>query len=176
MRIIVDEAIHLTEVRPTDTAALVEFLSDKEIYDRTLRIPHPYTEADADHWLKLVAQAAEQNGQPVHFAIRNESGRMIGGCGFDGVDIGKSHRGELGYWLAKPSWGGGIMTRAVGHVCRFAFAEFGLAKIVAHVLAINTASARVLEKNGFVQEGCLRSHYLKDGKFIDAKLYGLLPR
>ena len=45
---------------------------------------------------------------------------------------------------------------------------------VLQVFTGNPASARVLEKCGFVQEGYLRKHYLKDGKFIDARLFGLL--
>ena len=33
---------------------------------------------------------------------------------------------------------------------------------------------RVLEKCGFVQEGLLRKQFVKDGKFLDAKLFALL--
>jgi RimJ/RimL family protein N-acetyltransferase len=32
----------------------------------------------------------------------------------------------------------------------------------------------VLEKCGFEQEGLLRSHYLKEGRLIDARAYGLV--
>jgi RimJ/RimL family protein N-acetyltransferase len=35
---------------------------------------------------------------------------LISGLGFDALTIGKSHRAEIGYWLAKPYWGRGIMT------------------------------------------------------------------
>jgi ribosomal-protein-alanine N-acetyltransferase len=66
------------------------------------------------------------------------------------------------------------MTAVVQRVCRHAFEEFGLVKITAHVFSHNTASARVLEKCGFQQEGFLRKHFLKDGQFIDARLFGLL--
>ena len=66
------------------------------------------------------------------------------------------------------------MTAVVQRVCQHAFEEFGLVKIIAHVFTINPASARVLEKCGFIQEGLLRKHFLKDGKFIDARLFALL--
>lgn len=88
--------------------------------------------------------------------------------------MGKSHRAEVGYWLAKPFWGRGIMTAVVRRLCRHAFDEYGLAKITAQVSLHNPASARVLEKCGFQQEGCLRKHFLKDGRFIDARLFALL--
>ena len=66
------------------------------------------------------------------------------------------------------------MTAVVQRVCQHAFAEFGLVKITAHVFTHNPASARVLEKCGFVQEGLLRKQFVKDGKFIDVKLFALL--
>jgi ribosomal-protein-alanine N-acetyltransferase len=65
------------------------------------------------------------------------------------------------------------MTAVVQRVCRHAFEELGLVKITAHVFSDNQASARVLEKCGFRQEGFLRKHYLKDGRLIDARLFAL---
>ena len=174
MRIVVNDQVHLSEFRPSDKPALIEHLNDRDIYDRTLRIPFPYTEADADEWLALAAKITQQQGQPVHFAIRTGDDSLIGGCGFDGFQVGKSHRAEVGYWLAKPYWGRGIMTAVVQRGCQHAFDEFGLVKITAHVFTHNPASARVLEKCGFQQEGFLRKHFLKDGKFIDGRIFGLL--
>ena len=66
------------------------------------------------------------------------------------------------------------MTAVVQRACRHAFGDFGLAKITAHVFAHNPASARVLAKCGFQEEGYLRRHFLKDGQFVDARLFGLL--
>jgi RimJ/RimL family protein N-acetyltransferase len=174
MKIVVRDQVHLSEFQASDKDALVSHLNDRDIYDRTLRIPFPYTDADADEWLALVAKITQQQGRQVHFAIRSADDSLIGGCGFDGFQVGKSHRAEVGYWLARPFWGRGIMTVVVQRVCQHAFEELGLAKITAHVFSHNPASARVLEKCGFQQEGFLRKHFLKDGRFIDARLFGLL--
>jgi RimJ/RimL family protein N-acetyltransferase len=173
MKIAVNDQVHLTEFRSSDRDALVAHLNDRDIYERTLRIPFPYTEADADEWLAVGAKITQQQGQPVHFVIRGPDDGLIGGCGLDGFQLGYSHRAEIGYWLAKPYWGRGIMTAVVQRVCRHAFDELGLSKITAHVFSFNAASARVLQKSGFVQEGLLREHYLKDGKLIDARLFAL---
>ena len=174
MKIVVNDEIHLSEVRPSDKDALVAHLNDRDIYDRTLRIPFPYTEKDADGWFDRVAKITEQQGRPVNFAIRSADDSLIGGCGFHDFHEGKSHLAEVGYWLAKPFWGRGIMTAAAERLCHLAFEELGLAKITAHVLAPNLASARVLEKCGFQQEGYLRQHFLKDGRFLDVRLFGRL--
>ena len=173
MKILVNDQIHLSEFHVSDRDALVAHLNDRDIYERTLRIPFPYTEADADSWLALDNKITSQQGQPVHWAIRLGEA-LIGGCGFEGIQVGKSHRAEVGYWLAKPFWGRGIMTAVVRRVCQHAFEELGLEKISAHVFAHNPASARVLEKCGFQQEGFLRKHYRKDGQLLDARLFALL--
>jgi RimJ/RimL family protein N-acetyltransferase len=174
MKIFVNDRIHLAEIRSQDKVAYLEHLKEKEIYDHTLRIPFPYTEADADQWLALVAKSTQEHGQPVNWAICNEADALIGGIGFEGLTIGTSHRAEIGYWLAKPYWGRGIMTAVVKKACAYAFAEWNLVKITAHVFTTNPASARVLEKCGFEREGYLKKHYRKDGRLIDAWLYGLL--
>jgi RimJ/RimL family protein N-acetyltransferase len=174
MKIVVNEQISLSEFCSSDKDTLIAYLNDRDIYDRTLRIPFPYTAAHADEWLALYAKTSEAQGRPVNWAIRSADDALIGGCGFDGFQVGRSHRSEIGYWLAKPFWGRGMMTAVVQLVCQHAFKEFGLVKITAHVFSHNPASARVLEKCGFQEEGYLRKHYLKDDKFIDARLFALL--
>lgn len=174
MNIVVTSQVHLSEFHSSDKPALVQHLNDREIYARTLRIPFPYTAAAADEWLALYAKTTVKQGRPVHFAIRSADNALIGGCGFNGIEVGASHLAEVGYWLAKPFWGRGIMTAVVERLCRHAFEEFGLVKITANVHAHNQASTRVLEKCGFQQEGYLHRHFLKDGQFVDARLFGLL--
>jgi RimJ/RimL family protein N-acetyltransferase len=99
---------------------------------------------------------------------------MIGAVGADNLEPGIDYKAEIGYWLAKPYWGRGIMTDAVGAFIEYAFDEFQLEKLVAHVFDLNTGSTGVLEKNGFQLEGRLRKHYLKNGGMVDARVYGLL--
>jgi RimJ/RimL family protein N-acetyltransferase len=173
MQIEIAAGICLTEYCRSDIESLVAFLNDRDIYDRTLRIPFPYTVSDAEEWLGNVAREREQNGEPVHWAIRHGD-QAIGGIGLHEFVVGRSHRAEIGYSLAKPYWGNGIMTAAVKSVCRHAFANLGLVRVHAHVFSFNTPSTRVLEKCGFEQEGYLRKHFIKDGKYIDAKIYGLV--
>ena len=174
MKLIVNERIHLSGFRPSDKAACIEYLNDKDIYDRTLRIPFPYTEGDFERWLAIDERATSEHGQLVHWAIRQADDRLIGAIGFEDLAIGKSHRADVGYWLAKPHWGQGIMTRVVERACRHAFETWGLVKIGAYVFTFNPASARVLEKCGFEREGFLKKHCLKDEQYIDAWLYGLV--
>jgi RimJ/RimL family protein N-acetyltransferase len=83
---------------------------------------------------------------------------------------------EIGYWLAKPYWGQGIMTDVVRLACDFALAEWKRVRIIAHVFDFNRASARVPEKNGFEFEGLLRKHHRKDGALLNSRLYTLVKQ
>jgi RimJ/RimL family protein N-acetyltransferase len=63
------------------------------------------------------------------------------------------------------------MTDAVKAVSEYAFEELGLHRIFAEPFITNPASARVLEKAGFVIEGTLRASAFKEGHVLDQLLY-----
>ena len=161
-------------MRLKDKFALLEHFKAKEIYNSTLNIPYPYSEADADQWLNRRMENIQRQDKEVTFAIRKDDGEMIGVVGADSFEIGASHRAEIGYWLARPYWGQGIMTDAVRAYVQYAFDDLKLLRLTAHVFPFNVGSARVLEKNRFKLEGRLRKHFRKEEKLYDAYLFGLL--
>ncbi|MGH7129529.1 MAG: GNAT family N-acetyltransferase [Planctomycetaceae bacterium] len=168
--IAVNESIRLTDFEWSDRAACVAHLNESEEFHRfTLTIPYPYTEADFEWWMGR--RIEERRGQPpsVSWAIRETRGTLIGACGLKAIVPG--HQAEIGYWLARPYWGRGVTTAVVQALCGFAVRELELVRLTAHVVAENAASARVLEKNGFQCEGRLRKHVLKDGQFLDSRLF-----
>lgn len=173
LRINIRDGFYLSAVSAADKPALLEHLLTRDVYDTTLNIPHPYSNSDADWWIRKRIEHTRQQGKEVTFAIR-DAGRLVGVVSADNFNIGLSHRAEIGYWLAKPYWGQGLMTASVKAFVNYAFAELEVIRLTAHVFEFNLASARVLEKNGFTLEGRLRKHLLKDGKLIDAQVYGLL--
>jgi RimJ/RimL family protein N-acetyltransferase len=73
--------------------------------------------------------------------------------------------------LGEDFWRRGIKTEAVAAVTDFCFDNFPLRRISAEVFANNPASARVLEKAGFIFEGRLKNHVVKDGQVLDSLLY-----
>jgi ribosomal-protein-alanine N-acetyltransferase len=165
--------LFLTEFLATDAQALVARLHHRAIYQWTLRIPYPYTPADAEAFLAMARGDAHRSDgtPPANLAIRRRD-ELVGGCGLQTDDSTFfAHRAELGYWVAPACWGQGIATLAVGALCRQAAGRFD--KLTACVFDGNQASARVLEKNGFTLEGRHPRHYRKDGKLIDSLCYGL---
>lgn len=173
-KIAVRDGVHLSGLQLTDKPALMEHLNSKDVYNSTLNIPHPYSEADADWWIHKRIEHARRIGQEVSFAIRDAEGKLIGVVSADDLEPGTTHRAEIGYWIARAYWGQGIMTDVVRAFVGYAFAELQLVRLTAHVFEFNAASARVLEKNGFKLEGRLRKHISKDGQLLDGRVYGLL--
>lgn len=73
---------------------------------------------------------------------------------------GPPHHLRLGYLLARPCWGQGLMHEALSLLLPAVWAEPQLWRIDAVVDVDNLASARLLERLGFTGEGLLRRHSL----------------
>lgn len=133
------------------------------------RFPYPYTLSDARNWLDSVVGVMPET----NFAI-TLADETIGGVGFTVQhDVGY-RSAEIGYWLGERFWGRGIATDALIAVTEYAFANYDLCRLYAHVFEWNPASARVLEKAGYRLEGRLRKSVTKNGQTIDQLMYAVV--
>jgi RimJ/RimL family protein N-acetyltransferase len=115
--------------------------------------------------------ASVHNQRREKFYCIEISGSAVGGIGFKpGEDVHR-HTAEIGYWLGEEFWGKGIMSEVVPAFVNYCFEKFSLKRISAAAYSSNPASARVLEKAGFVFEGRLRKNVVKDGQILDSLLY-----
>jgi ribosomal-protein-alanine N-acetyltransferase len=129
-------------------------------------VSRPYTSDDAHKFLQKTIDA-----EPVTNLCIEVEGLAAGVIDIRIAQDVHRHTATLGYWLGKDFWGRGIMTEAVAAFTDFCFEKFPLRRILAEVFANNPASARVLEKAGFVFEGRLKNNVIKDGKLLDSLLY-----
>lgn len=83
---------------------------------------------------------------------------------------------SLGYCFNYQAWGHGYATEAAGVLLDWAFDPLDLNHVQAEVDTRNHASARVLEKLGFVREGTLREDCIVGGEVSDSWVFGLLSR
>lgn len=83
---------------------------------------------------------------------------------------------ECGYVLARPYWGSGLMTEALSAVIRDCFNIPGVYRFQAFCHTANTASARVMEKNGMRLEGVLRRYHKTHAEEqpVDVCLYAIV--
>jgi RimJ/RimL family protein N-acetyltransferase len=173
MKILVDDDIYLDEPSKKDKDNLIRLLSDREIYKNTLRLPFPYTAKDADWWFSFVKENKKKAGIDLNFAIRAKDKQLIGGISYHMKYGLNSHKDELGYWLGRSYWNKGIMSKVVMSFCQYGFDSLHYKRIEATVFEHNLSSARVLEKCGFEYEGTLKKYVIKDGDFIDVRLYAI---
>ena len=164
--------VSLREWSMEDAADLKVAISNKKILDN-LRdgIPYPYTEEDAEEFIHA-ALAAEKETQ-YSFAVTYD-GKAIGSIGVFRKENVHRLTAELGYYIAEPYWGKGIMTEAVKQMCTYIFENTDIIRIFAEPYASNQASCRVLEKAGFQLEGTLRQNAVKNGQLVDMKMYAVL--
>jgi RimJ/RimL family protein N-acetyltransferase len=131
------------------------------------RFPHPYTLEDAR---KFLARAINEKQSEKVYCIEI-GGSAVGGIGLiPGEDVYRLSA-EFGYWLAEEFWGQGIMSELVPAFVKYCFENFSLTRMFAQTFSNNPASARVLEKAGFVFEGRLQKNVIKDGQILDSLLY-----
>ena len=127
---------------------------------------------------KKIADATESFRSGAHFLFgieRREDRSLIGTATVWNVSV-SNRRADLGYALARPRWGKGYMHEALHALVDHAFGTMSLNRLEADIDPRNAASARVLEKLGFVQEGMLRERWIVNGEISDTALYGLLAR
>jgi RimJ/RimL family protein N-acetyltransferase len=153
--------------RVSDIPAVVAHANNSKI-GRNLRdgFPHPYTPDDA----RAFIEHARSLVPPTRFAIAVQ-GEAVGSIGFTLHPNVERVSAEMGYWLGEAFWGRGIMTDAVRALTRYAIAAHGLTRVYAVPFEWNPASARVLEKAGFVCECRMRRSVIKEGQILDSFLY-----
>jgi [ribosomal protein S5]-alanine N-acetyltransferase len=127
------------------------------------------TKAQMDWYQDIFRQ-----GSGIWWAITRETvGDLIGTCGL--YNLQPQHRkAEIGYWLLPHYWGQGMMRLTLETVLAFGFEKLNLHRIEAYVETENAASAALLQKLGFQQEGTLRDAEIKHGRFISLDIYARL--
>jgi [ribosomal protein S5]-alanine N-acetyltransferase len=139
-----------------------------------------WSEADLSHRvytsrLKRGREEAKAGTDYTFFVFIRLGGRelLVGGLTLSNIRRRAAQFVTLGYWMGREYAGRGLMTEAVGIVIPFVFDTLNLHRIHAAFLPSNTASRRVLEKNGFREEGFAENYLQIDGKWCDHVLFGL---
>jgi RimJ/RimL family protein N-acetyltransferase len=138
--------------------------SDEEAVMRMSRMPWPCTVEAAKDWIELRIRP----GGHLFAVLLKRDETFIGCMGFHGplAEVG------FGYWIARPYWNRGYATEAAALVLAFA-RERGVRRVTADTFMENPASARVLEKAGFLCEGTLRRDFPERGGIKEVRVHTL---
>jgi RimJ/RimL family protein N-acetyltransferase len=144
---------------------------DREVASTTRLIPHPYDLSMAVQWLESLP-AQHERDELRNFAITLKAGgELIGSISLILNQVDR--HAELGYWVGRPYWNHGYATEASAVVVAHAFEKLHLHRVYAHYMSRNPASGRVMQKIGMRQEGIMRDHRFKWGKYEDLVVCGL---
>jgi len=152
-----------------DLDSLIQYANNYKIAKNLMNVfPHPYTKQDG---IKFIEANLKQSPLRV-FAIEIEN-KASGAIGiFPQPDI-QCKNAEIGYWLAEPFWGKGIITNAIQQIIQYGFATWEINRIYARPFGKNTASQKALIKAGFHLEATLEKTFYKFGEYHDECIYAI---
>lgn len=132
------------------------------------RRPTPYPVREAQRWLDETAKKDETEG--LFYAILADE-EYVGFITVERMEDVHCRDAEIGYLLKTREESKGIATWAVGEACKRAFEKMDIVRLTGYVFAANTASRKVMEKNGFVLEGVMKQALYKNGQLQDDCIY-----
>ena len=142
------ERMILRPWRESDADDLFKYASDPDVGPAGGWRAHTSGE-ESRRIIRDLLSAAE-----IYAIVLKETGETVGSVGLkfgEATDMtDEKDEAELGYWIAKPYWGQGLMTEAANALLRRAFGDVGLSKVWCGYYDGNVRSKRVQEKCGFV--------------------------
>ena len=136
----------------------------------------PWSERGRAQKFITASRQMAQEGTGARMAVDCISdGAFIGWCSLSSWNP-DYRSAALGYCYHDAAWGHGYATEAAHALLRWAFDTLDLNRVQAEADTRNVASARVLEKLGFVREGTLREDCVVNGEVSDSWVYGLIRR
>ena len=136
----------------------------------------PWSERGRAERFITVCREMAEGGTGVRLAVdRVSDATFIGWCSL-GRWNPDYRSASLGYCFGAEAWGHGYATESARGLLQWAFDTLDLNRVQAETDTRNVASARVLEKLGFVREGTLREDCIVNGDVSDSWVYGLLRR
>jgi RimJ/RimL family protein N-acetyltransferase len=162
----------LRELRLEDAHAVAARAGDRRVAKYLIAVPTPYPVSLAARWIAGRLSWWPARGVTLAIARRDDPDELLGTASLR--RFSRDRRAELGYWLGADAWGNGYATEAGAAIVDLGFRELGLERIYAQVLEGNSASCRVLEKLGMINEGTRRRHVRKGRRLHDVDMFGLL--
>lgn len=147
----------LRELTLADAPAILRNYSDVEV--TRWFFDQPFSELGQAQGLIRRFVRKYQTGKGITWGIclRSEK-QVIGTCGYEWYKTGGS--GEIGFDLARPWWGQGLMHEALEAVIVFGFEKLELCRIEADTYQNNTRSIALLERLGFQLDQTMVDSYM----------------
>ncbi|HEY2550182.1 MAG TPA: GNAT family protein [Streptosporangiaceae bacterium] len=170
---LVSARLILRRFRAADAAAFAAY-RDEPAVARYQSWDAPYSLAQAQEFIRdLDAAHPDTPGDWFQFAVtRRADGVLLGDCAAGVPD--DARQAEIGFTIAPRYQGNGYATEAVTLLLGYLFGERGKHRVTADCDVRNGASAAVLRRSGFRQEGHLLSATWAKGEWTDDLIFAIL--
>lgn len=101
------------------------------------------------------------------------TGAIVGGVNINNIVHARFQSAALGYWAYAGTAGRGYMSEGLRLVLRYAFGELGLHRLEANIQPGNTASIRLVKRNGFRYEGTSPDYLFISGAWRDHERWAI---
>jgi len=129
---------------------------------------------DTRIYFEEIANRIEGRSYYPHILIDTSHNHFIGFMDIKSIDWNVP-KAEIGYFIDSHYEGKGISTKALSLIVDFAIRTLGMRKLLIRTHSENYAARALAEKNGFQQEGIIRSDYKTSrGEAVDLVYYGLV--
>jgi RimJ/RimL family protein N-acetyltransferase len=156
--------------------ALSESLAEIGQWSEWIHKPDALSASERLKWLREGSADFERRKNLYMVAFERSSGRLIAGTGFHNIDWDIPSF-EIGYWVRTSATKRGYATEITTALAHYAFIALGARRVEVCHADGNDASARVIAKSGFTQEGILKNHHRHvDGRIGDTWVYALTDR
>jgi RimJ/RimL family protein N-acetyltransferase len=164
-RTIETQRLLLRPLRAGDAAAIAHQINTEKITHNLARVPFPYGLADAEEFLSWALPQQEKTRFSA-ICLKDDPETLRGCISYDRLSDKNSV--ELGYWLAVPLWGRGLMSEAVAAMTIDAFEVARVDLIAASYFVENPASGALLRKAGFEEIGPCKIYCCSRDAEVDA--------
>ncbi|HZI18361.1 MAG TPA: GNAT family protein [Pyrinomonadaceae bacterium] len=170
-RLDAEVTLRLPEERYSPEAAALVRAHRSELAEWLPWVTEDFSVEEAREFARAnLRQYAAGEGFSVQIVYR---GRVAGNAGYNSIDW-LNRRTEIGYWLAPPFQGRGVMTRTCRFLIGHAFGALGLNRVEILCAVGNLRSCAVPERLGFRREGVLREAEWVRDHFNDLVVYSML--
>lgn len=166
----VGRQIYLRGLEHEDLVLRPKWFNDPEI-NRTLLMDFPISKASTEEWFRR----ASQKTNVLNLSICDkQTDSVIGMAGL--LQIDQTHRHAQFYMTIgeKSFWGRRIPDEVIPIVLRYAFTYRNLQKVYLWTIPSNDRARHVYERNGFIKEAHMRSHYFCNGASQDLIQHSIL--
>ena len=144
------ERLFLRQFQTTDREPMYRIFCDPDVMRFSDGVK---TKEWVQAWLETCLERYQTWGFGPYAVVEQSSQNVIGYCGlFFFPDLEGKAETEIGYRLARSTWGQGYATEAACAVRDYAFTMLGMKRLIAMIDPSNLASIRVAENIGMQYE------------------------